>query len=577
MNIEAICHIPKSNYAYAYKKNELHIRFRTAKDDMDQVNIIYGIKYDWMNKQKHAMKKILTDQYYDYYQYNIVQEDSRIGYYFELICGGETMNYTESGIVAEFNDELAHCYFFQYPFINLVDVHQEPSWIHEAVFYQIFVERFQNGDVENSPPNLSNWEDNPKSTSFFGGDLQGIIDRLDYLSDLGINGIYLTPIFKSPSNHKYDTVNYFEIDSYFGDRKVFKKLVEKAHERGIKIILDAVFNHSSELFPPFLDVIEKGGNSEYYDWFYIDGDKVEKNPPNYKMFGYVSYMPKLNTGNLKLKDYLLSSVRYWTEEYGIDGWRLDVSDEIDHQFWREFRDEVKSINEDAIIIGENWHNALPWLIGDQFDSVMNYPVTKLCLDFFARKEISAKAFEESLGSLLIRYPDQVNEAMLNLLDSHDTERFLYTAGERKEALSNAAAFLFGYKGMPCTYYGTEIGMTGNHDPGCRKGFDWNKENWDIDLYCFYKKLIIIRKEERVLQFGQIEFQSTERLFVMKRTYGKDRIYILINTTEQEEEFRITERDYESIQELLSGEVWRLCEGTIMVTVPAATAFYMKLA
>jgi len=577
MNIEALLHVPKSNYAYAYSENELHIRLRTAKNDMDQVEIIYGVKFNWDNNQRKFMKKILTDEYYDYYQYNIEQEDTRIGYYFGLTKGNEQLFYTEAGLVEEFNDEMSYCYFFQYPNINRIDVHKEPSWIHEAVFYQIFVERFFNGDDKNSPPNLSKWGDIPGPTSFFGGDLRGIIKKLDYLKNLGINGIYLTPIFQSPSNHKYDIVNYYEIDKYFGDKEVFAELVQKAHDNGIKIVLDAVFNHCSNSFAPFQDVARKGKESKYYDWFFIDDYAVKMDPLNYKTFGFVPYMPKLNTANAEVKDYLLSATRYWTTEFQIDGWRLDVSDEVDHRFWREFRDVVKSINEEAIIIGENWHDALPWLLGDQFDSVMNYQVTKLCLDFFAKSEIQAKNFEEGLSNLLIRYPEQVNEAMLNLLDSHDTERFLYTCKERKEYLKNAAAFLFGYKGIPCTYYGTEIGMTGNYDPGCRKAFDWNQEHWDMDIYQYYNKLISIRREEKALQYGDIIFLSTDLLFVMKRSYLKEAIYILINNTEDELDYRITENDFCLVNELFSENEWKLEQGAITLKVPAFTAFYLKLA
>lgn len=577
MNKEALSHIPKSNYAYAYKENELHIRLRTAKNDMDQVYLVFGVKYDWQNKQKHPMKKILTDEYFDYYQYNIIQEDSRIGYYFELYSGNERVCYTEAGLVDEFNDTLAYCYFFQYPFINSVDVHKEPEWVKEAVFYSIFVERFYNGNVENSPANLDNWDDNPKPTSFLGGDLQGIIDQLDYLYDLGINGLYLTPIFESPSNHKYDIVNYYEIDPYFGDKKTLKELVEKAHARGIKIVLDAVFNHCSSYFPPFMDAVRKGKASEYFDWFYIDENSLQQETPSYKMFGYVTSMPKMKTSNPALKKYLLDAVRYWTTEFGIDGWRLDVSDEIDHQFWRDFRAVVKSINKEAIIIGENWHDALPWLMGDQFDSVMNYSVTKLCIDYFAQNNITSKRFEEKLSSVLIRYPDQVNEAMLNLLDSHDTERFLTTCKEDTKALKNAAAFLFGYIGIPCTYYGTEIGMDGNYDPGCRKGFDWNKEQWDMELYQYYKKLIKIRKEEPALKYGSIEFKSTDQVFIMKRSFEKQKIYVLINTTKQNQEISISEEAFIASTELQSGEVWKAEAGTVTIHVPSKTAFYIKLA
>lgn len=576
MNIEALYHAPVGSYIYAYNEKELHIRLRTARGDLDRVTIIFGNKYRWDTSQhRQDMKKVYRNRHFDYYQYEIKEEDFRIGYYFELVKAEETLYYTETGIVTVFDDAMAYCYFFQYPYMNSVDVHKQPTWIHDAIFYQIFVERFYNGDVENSPPGLAGWEDDPQPKSFFGGDLRGIIEKLDYLSELGINGIYLTPIFTSPSNHKYDTVNYFEIDPYFGSKEVFRELVDKAHERGIKIVLDAVFNHCSNSFPPFLDVTLKGRKSEYYDWFFIDGDEVLTNPPNYRTFSYVGYMPKLNTQNPGLKEYLLSCVRYWTKEFAIDGWRLDVSDEIDHKFWREFRDVVKGMNEDAIIIGENWHNSLPWLEGDQFDSVMNYPVTKLCLDFFARRNISAETFSEQLGSYFMRYPEQVNEAMLNLLDSHDTERFLYTAGGDKESLKNAAAFLFAYKGIPCTYYGTEIGMTGSHDPGCRKGFDWRTEYWDEELFELYKRLIALRKEERSLQLGDLVFESTKELFVMRRTYKEDCILVLINQTDSTQEYSIEDGISWAV-ELLTDQSWDCPREGMRLFIPAKTAYYIKL-
>jgi glycosidase len=577
MNKEALCHIPKSNYAYAYKENELHIRLRTAKDDMTQVNIIFGGKFHWDQKQKQPMKKILSDEFYDYYQYEIVAEDTRLGYYFELISKDTILLYTEVGLIKEFDDAMAYAYFFQYPYICPTDLHKIPAWVNDSVFYEIFVERFRNGNIENSPPDLTDWHEDPNPKSFYGGDLKGIIDKLDYLCELGINGIYLTPIFKSPSNHKYDTVNYYEIDPYFGDKDILKELVDKAHSKGIRIMLDAVFNHCSSEFLPFKDVVEKGRDSEFYDWFFVDGDKVVKETPNYEMFGFVPSMPKLNTANPKLKEYLLNAVSYWTSETGIDGWRLDVSDEIDHQFWRDFRALVKSLNKDAIIIGENWHNSYPWLMGDQFDSIMNYSVTLLCVDFFAKKEIPVKTFENRLSTYLMRYSDQVNNAMLNLLDSHDTERFLYSAGERKEALKNAAAFLFAYKGMPCIYYGTEIGMTGNYDPGCRKGFDWRKNYWDKGLLEYYKKLISIRKEEKALKNGKIELLSTGSIFGMKRYTEEETIYIVINNTDQTQEYTVNEPGFTKATELISRQVWGLSEGTICITIPADSAYYMKLA
>ena len=577
MNIHALCHIPKSNYAYSFKNDVIHIRLRTARQDMSSVYIIFGNKFNWINsKQKQEMHWICEDEYFDYYQYELYEKDFRIGYYFEVISGEETLYYTEAGMVEEFDDNLAYCYFFQYPYLNAVDMHHVPVWTRDTVFYQIFVERFFNGDQKNSPPDLCAWDEEPKTKSFFGGDLRGIIDKFNYLVDLGVNGIYLTPIFASPSNHKYDITDYFDIDPYFGDKETFRELVEKAHEHGIKIVLDAVFNHCSDKFPPFVDVVEKGKASKYYDWFHLHGDFASEDPLHYETFGFFRGMPKLNTANPELKKYLFDCVSYWTREFEVDGWRLDVSDEIDHQFWREFRCVLKEINKDAIIIGENWHNALPWLMGDQFDSVMNYPVTKLCLDFFARRQIDAITFEQKLGGYLMRYSDQVNQVMLNLLDSHDTERFMLSCGGCKEYLMAAASFLFAYPGMPCTYYGTEIGMTGNFDPGCRRGFDWRTESWDLELREHYKKLIRIRKEEEALKSGAVSFNSTPQLFVMKRTHGGDKIIILINISEEEQEYDVKEQGISSIDELLSTRRWEQEGAWQKLIIPAKQTFYLKL-
>lgn len=576
MNIQALCHIPKSNYAYAYREDELHIRIRTAKNDMSAVNIIFGHKFNWEHSQeKHVMRKVSVDEYFDYYQYELRTIDFRLGYYFELISEGRTLYYTEAGIVEKFKEELAYCYFFQFPYLNSVDIHKLPVWSREAVFYQIFVERFFNGDELNSPPNLCDWEAEPQSKSFFGGDLSGILKKLDYLEDLGINGIYLTPIFTSPSNHKYDITDYFEIDPYFGNKEIFRELVDEAHKRNIRIVLDAVFNHCSDKFPPFQDVVQNGKASKYYDWFHIHDEEVSKNPINYETFGYISSMPKLNTANPETKQYLLDCIRYWTKEFQIDGWRLDVSDEIDHRFWREFRTVLKEINADAIIIGENWHDALPWLMGDQFDSVMNYPVTKLVLDFFAKGSIDAVSFSDQLGGYLMRYPDQVNEVMLNLLDSHDTERFLHSCEGRQDKLKAAAAFLFAYPGIPCTYYGTEIGMTGNYDPGCRRGFCWRQEEWNLDVYEFYKKLIRLRRTEAALRFGDVSFPSSRSLFAMRRSYQTECILVLINNTEEQQIYPIGEMEISSAIELISGQVFIREREAWQIPVPPMGCYYLK--
>lgn len=530
MNREALYHCPKSNYAYPYTTTDIRIRFRTAKDDIKEVRLYYGVKYDWGNKTYRMMEKIGSDEYFDYYQYNIKQEDTRLGYYFKVTDEEETIYYTEAGILDSFDDKRAHCLFFQYPSVHDVDLPHKPDWYSDAIFYQIFVERFANGNPEISPKNTVDWDSNPAPKSFYGGDLEGIRKNLSYLEQLGINAIYLTPIFESPSNHKYDTVDYMEIDSHFGEKETFHRLVKEAHQKGIRIMLDAVFNHCSEKFSPFQDVLEHGEDSKYKDWFRIKEFPVNMETPNYEMFAKVPYMPRFDTTNPEVKQYLFDVVRYWTTTFDIDGWRLDVADEPDHSFWREFRNVVKEIDKDLIIVGEVWHDSMPWLQGDQFDTVMNYPIMHQAIHYFAEETIDARKFSEVLTMQLMKYPDLINEMMFNLLDSHDTERFLYMCKEKSEYLMNAAAFQFGYLGTPCVYYGTEIGISGGYDPGCRRGFNWKREEWNTKLYNWYQKLIAIRKQEDTLRYGTVSFQSTKELFVMKRSYQKTDIYVVINQT-----------------------------------------------
>ena len=326
---------------------------------------------------------------------------------------------------------------------NETDLHKKVDWCDRAIFYQIFVDRFHMGSCSKDRNYIDkDWGELPKPKGFYGGDLPGITEKLDYLQDLGINSIYLTPIFQSPSNHKYDTIDYEEVDAMFGTNRDLKELVESAHKRGIKILLDAVFNHCSCLCKQFQDVLRKGKESVYYDWFIIRGDRPVLEQMNYECFAACNYMPKWNTNNPEVQKFLLHIATKWIKEYGIDGWRLDVADEVSHDFWRQFRKAVKAAKPDALIVGENWHDSRPWLEGDQFDSIMNYSFTKACLDYFAYEKYSAQRFCERLSEILMRNTDQVNEMMLNLLDSHDTERFLTNVGENADKLmSECRAFI----------------------------------------------------------------------------------------------------------------------------------------
>lgn len=525
MNKAAILHVPKSQYSFAYGKEELRIRLRAAKSDLDKVEIIYAVKYDWLKDRKtKVMQKSYSDALYDYYTVSLDVPDSRIGYIFLLQSGKEKYYYSEEGLTVDYNHEKSYYNFFQYPYINKIDLHNKVVWCDESVFYQIFVDRFHIGKAKKNTDYIDKkWGELPEPKGFFGGDLKGITEKLDYLNDLGINAIYLTPIFQSPSNHKYDTIDYETVDEMFGMNSDLKELVENAHQRGIRILLDAVFNHCSYLCKQFQDVLQRGKRSEYYDWFIIHGDRPDMDNMNYECFSACNYMPKWNTNNNEVQNFLLHIAVKWIKEYGIDGWRLDVADEVSHDFWRNFRKAVKNEKPDAMIIGENWHDAFPWLQGDQFDSIMNYSFTKACLDYFAFGKYSAKQFCDRLSEILMRNTDQVNEMMLNLLDSHDTERFLTNVGENKSKLKCALAVMFFFVGMPCIYYGTEIGMIGGYDPDSRRTFEWNEDNWDKDLFQTIKELIQLRKEKIK---GKLRMFTEGEIFVIER----EKIFLAVNNT-----------------------------------------------
>lgn len=545
MNKEAILHIPKSQYAFAYNQKELRIRLRAAKDDLDKVEIIYAVKYNWLTDRKSKqMQKSYSDALYDYYTVTLDVPDSRIGYIFLLQSGEEQYYYSEEGLTIEYNHDKSYYNFFQYPYINEIDLHKKVAWCDQAVFYQIFVDRFHMGSCSKDRNYIDkDWGELPKPKGFYGGDLPGITEKLDYLQDLGINSIYLTPIFQSPSNHKYDTIDYEEVDAMFGTNRDLKELVESAHKRGIKILLDAVFNHCSYLCKQFQDVLRKGKESVYYDWFIIRGDRPVLEQMNYECFAACNYMPKWNTNNPEVQKFLLHIATKWIKEYGIDGWRLDVADEVSHDFWRQFRKAVKAAKPDALIVGENWHDSRPWLEGDQFDSIMNYSFTKACLDYFAYEKYSAQRFCERLSEILMRNTDQVNEMMLNLLDSHDTERFLTNVGENADKLKCALAVLFFFVGMPCIYYGTEIGTAGGYDPDSRRTFDWDKTHWNMDIYNTVKDLIRLRKEQIG---GGIRIYAQNDLLVIER----GTLSLIVNNTDQSQKWKdlqLLPRSYKILQ------------------------------
>ncbi|MCB0262863.1 MAG: alpha-amylase [Calditrichaeota bacterium] len=408
-----------------------------------------------------------------------------------------------------------------------------PEWVKHAVFYQIYPDRFARSSRLQHPPGIQfkPWGSPPEEQGFQGGDLLGVVDKLDYLQDLGINAIYLNPIFSSASNHRYHTFDYMQVDPLLGGNAALRELLDAAHRRKMRVVLDGVFNHASRGFWAFHHILETGGNSPYLDWFHIynwplrpyssDAD----NPPNYAAWWDLPALPKFNIQNPGVRKYLLDVAKFWVE-FGIDGWRLDVPEEIDDAFfWQDFRRVVKHANPDAYIVGEIWHLAQSWLRGDRFDAVMNYPVGIAAINFFGAKHLrkfaknedfslhslTAEKFAERIDNIYGAYDWEINTAQMNMFDSHDTPRALWLVNEDLDSLRLATLFLMCMPGAPCIYYGTEIGMSGADDPHCRGAFPWDEpEKWDNYLREFYQGAIRLRKEHVALRTG-----SYHSLFAQK--------------------------------------------------------------
>lgn len=396
---------------------------------------------------------------------------------------------------------------------------QTPAWVKDAVFYQIFPDRFAKSDRVPKSSNLQPWGAPPTGHAYQGGDLLGVTEHLDHLVDLGVNAIYFNPIFQSGSNHRYHTHDYFRVDPMLGGNAALRALLDAAHAHGIRVVLDGVFNHASRGFFQFHDILENGAESAYLDWFTVTDWPLR--PYGGKSHNYHAWwgnpaLPKFNTNTPAVRQFIFDVARYWIE-FGIDGWRLDVPAEIDDDsFWQEFRRVVKGANPEAYIVGEIWHEAERWLQGDQFDAVMNYGISRAAVGFFGRdtferryrpggfklRPYGARAFANEIDRLMGLYPWPITQVQLNLLDSHDTARFLHVAGGDVDALKLSLLFMMTIPGAPCIYYGTEIGMTGGPDPDCRRVFPWHDPaSWDRDLLDFTRRAIALRHAHPALRRG----------------------------------------------------------------------------
>ncbi len=452
-----------------------------------------------------------------------------------------------------------------------------PEWVHHAIFYQIFPDRFAKSTQLAKPAHIQPWGTAPQIYNFMGGDLLGIVEKLDYLQDLGITAIYLNPIFQSASNHRYHTHDYFQIDPLLGGRPAFDALLNACKKRGLRLVLDGVFNHASRGFFQFNHILECGADSPYVDWFTINGYPLHayEGQPNYRAWWGIPALPEFNFNNREVRDFLLGVGRYWLEQ-GIDGWRLDVAFEVEDDFWQEFRPMVKAVNPDAWILAETVEESQRWLQGDMYDGVMHYPLTGAMINFFAgdtfnpsmfaRPDIMAQrlqamdapAFAERATHLFNSYPWQATLAQMNLLDSHDMPRFLTIANGDESALRLAWLFLFTIPGAPCIYYGNEIGMMGGFDPDNRVCFPWEQARWKQSLHTYLQSCIRLRQTYPALRIGQFHVHSAQgHVMVYTRQTADETFYIAINAGRHPTEINlpIAESIFGEPQRTNSG--WRL--------------------
>lgn len=425
-----------------------------------------------------------------------------------------------------------------------------PDWVKDAVFYQIFPDRFARSERVPKPAHLQPWGDRPHLYRYQGGDLLGVVEKLDYLAALGVNAIYFCPVFQSASNHRYHTHDYYRVDPMLGGNAALRELIDAAHARGIRVVLDGVFNHASRGFFQFNDMLENGEHSAYLDWFHVErfplGAYDAAAPVNYKAWWGNRALPKFNTDTPAVREFLWDVATHWID-FGIDGWRLDVPNEIDDdEFWREFRRRVKGRNSSAYIVGEIWHDAHRWLSGDQFDAVMNYLFTRPCLAFFGAHTLNhavneasgtglvhpmdAPSFAERMTRVAAMYPTEITLAQMNLLGSHDTARFRTAVGGDESAYRLATVFQMTYVGAPCVYYGDEVGLAGGPDPDCRRAFPWTQpETWDQETLELTRRLARARTGRKVLSRGSFEVLTAfGETLAFKRAWQDEEAYVLIN-------------------------------------------------
>lgn len=546
MNKSAVLHIPMSQYAYGTDETHVTIRIRTGRGDIKKCTLYYGDRscrktpVIFSSKEMHV---VAQTKLFDYFEVELENPYKRLNYYFELWDGSETLLYY-GDLFCE-KTVIDRSEYYQFPFNHRADIVTPPEWAKDAVIYNIFPDSFATGkrfiSKEETFCGLEQLEvdDTAKhlvTKGKLGGTIRGITENVDYLLELGVNAIYINPIFAAGEYHKYDLIDYYHIDPCFGTNEEFGEMVDTLHRSGIRVIIDGVFNHCGWQFFAFEDVVKNGEQSQYKDWFYgltfpVERPEDWETYPSYDCFGYERMMPKLNLANPEAADYFCRVGEYWIREYHIDGWRLDVASEVNDGFWREFHRRVKSVNPDAILIGEVWESAGHWLDGTIFDSAMNYDFRKHCRRFFAEESEDAADFDARVTDMRMRYRKQTVFAQLNVLDTHDVSRFYTLCGENLANYKLAVVFQMTFPGMPSIFYGDEQGIAGELEADYRSAMRWEQNH---ELFDFYRELIGLRKREKALRYGDYSTLSAEentQFYAFERKWKGQTIRVFLNMGE----------------------------------------------
>lgn len=526
-------------YVDVASTNTIYFSIETLHNDVESAAL-------QVNNVTYPMNRVVIDQYTDIFRVEFHPSSTKFEYKFILRNGNEILEVGSSGIATSSN---FFTFDFASPSVRILNV---PKWSEGAIVYEIFPDRFWDGNPSNDPSGTLPWGGTPTNTNFFGGDLRGIIDHVDYLKSLGINVLYTTPIFEAPSNHKYDTQNYMKIDPHFGTLETFEELVSDLRKDDIHWVLDGVFNHTGTQFFAFQNLLKNQQNSPYKDWYFVLKYPVIEMPGYYRTFQDYASLPKLNVMNPEVQKYLKSVIDYWTSK-GISGWRIDSANVIANQFLVDLYGWIHDVNPNSLDVAEIWTNTSQWFDEGAFNSVMNYLFQSAAYNFIIYGS-GAKSFVESTNSYLNTYPPQLWNSLWNLIDSHDTPRALTVANGNLNKMKALVGLQMTFPGAPMIYYGDEIGMTGGNDPLNRACMIWDKSKWNMKLFDWYKLLINIHETNPALRYGDYTPIVVDKdVLGFERSYEGQTLYIFINGGSE----------VQKISTSLSGRFENLVDGSVI--------------